>query len=450
MIAGRKITAWLTTTRPIYFNLYCMVVAFSTYFCMYAFRKPFTIGAYAGTIALPFLPVLDFKSVLLIAQIFGYTISKFMGIKMVSGAQWDRRPFYLLASITIAELALLGFAAADGYWRILFIFINGIPLGMIWGFVFSYLEGRKATELLAGALSVSYIVSSGAVKTVGKEVLALGVDPYWMPMLTGCLFLPFFFLAVKLLSLIPPPTVEEEFLKTKRRAMTNQERKDFFLRYAPGLCCLVVFFMFLTAFRDFRDNFAREIWQELGFGHSSLVFTVAEIPIALAVLLILGLLMLVRNNERALLITHLLIISGSATIVLSTFLFSSQMISPEAWMIAVGFGCYLAYVPFGTVLYDRIIAVTHSAGTAGFMMYVTDSFGYLGSVGLLLYKNFATLKISWLQFFIGLSYVTGVVCSLGFFIPLIYFRYFTKRDMVKSNMVESLDLEKNPLKTVIS
>ncbi len=427
MLEGRKITNWLASTRPLHFNLYCMVVAFATYFCMYAFRKPFTVGPYAGQMQLPFLPALDYKIILIIAQIFGYTLSKFIGIKVVSESPWQRRGWYLVASIVIAEFSLVGFAVASDLGKVFCLFINGIPLGMVWGFVFSFLEGRRATELLGATLSVSYIVSSGAVKSVGMEVMQAGVNPYWMPAVTGLIFLPLFLAAVKLLSLIPPPSGEEERLKTKRQPMNRQERVAFFRTYAGGLLPLVFFYMFLTAYRDFRDNFAREIWQDLGYGHSAAIFTTAEIPIALLVLVILAGLMFVRDNTRALLMTHCLLIAGSLTIGLSTWWFQHDEISARNWMMLVGLGCYLGYVPFGSVLYDRIIAVTGSVGTAGFMIYLTDAFGYVGSVSLLLFKNFATIEISWLDFFIRLSYLTAAVCGLGFLLPLCYFALLENR-----------------------
>ena len=78
-------------------------------------------------------------------------------------------------------------------------------------------------------------------------------------------------------------------------------------------------------------------------------------------------------------------------------------------MILVGTGLYLAYVPYGCVLFDRLIAAVGAVGTAGFLIYVTDAFGYLGSVTLLLYKNFGHADLSWLDFFIAFSYVTSAV-----------------------------------------
>jgi hypothetical protein len=75
---------------------------------------------------------------------------------------------------------------------------------------------------------------------------------------------------------------------------------------------------------------------------------------------------------------------------------------------------YLAYVPYGCVLFDRLIAATGVVATAVFMIYVTDAFGYVGSVGVLLFKNFGHAEVGWLDFLVGFSWVTATVGGLGF------------------------------------
>jgi hypothetical protein len=97
------------------------------------------------------------------------------------------------------------------------------------------------------------------------------------------------------------------------------------------------------------------------------------------------------------------------------------MLDPAWWMIAVGLGLYMAYVPFGCVLFDRLLAALGTIGTAGFLIYVTDAFGYLGSVLLLLYKDLGQPELSWLEFFAGFSYATSLVCSVCFIISAFYF-----------------------------
>ena len=51
------------------------------------------------------------------------------------------------------------------------MFLNGLPLGMIWGLIFGFLEGRRTTEFLGSILCASFIVSSGVVKAVGAWLL---------------------------------------------------------------------------------------------------------------------------------------------------------------------------------------------------------------------------------------------------------------------------------------
>ena len=88
-------------------------------------------------------------------------------------------------------------------------------------------------------------------------------------------------------------------------------------------------------------------------------------------------------------------------------------------MILVGLGAYLSYVPFGSVLFDRIVAATRTVGTAVFAIYVADAIGYTGSVALQLYKDFAFADTSRLNFFIGYCYVLAILgcvfLSLGYF-----------------------------------
>lgn len=391
---------------------------------MYAFRKPFAVGNYQGFVDIPGLSSIDYKSFLIISQVIGYTISKFLGIKFVSESSGHGRARRLLFLIATAELALIGFSVVPRPYNAICLFLNGLPLGMIWGLVFSYLEGRKTTEFLGAGLSASYIVASGAVKSVGKWVLDLGVPEAWMPAVTGALFFPVFVAGVSALSLIPPPTAEEEKLRTRRQPMDHQARSLFFKQFAPGLICLTAFYFFLTGYRDYRDNFAREIWDALGFSNSYAIFSSAEIPIAIFVLITLFSIMFIKNNRTAVAVIHALLIFGSVLIGTLTFLYQHQWISPVTWMIGVGAGLYLGYVPFGCVLFDRIIASTGFIGTAGFMIYVTDAFGYLGSVSVLLYKNLSDSSLSPYSFFIKFSYFTSAACAIGFLASFIYFHYF--------------------------
>lgn len=417
---------WLTRASPAAFTAYATLAAFATYFCMYGFRKAFAVGTYAGHLDVPGLGALDLKSAFVIAQVLGYAASKFLGIKIVSELSPARRAGAILILIGASELALLLFAIIPSPWSALALVLNGLPLGMIWGLVFGFLEGRKVSDLLGTGLCVSFIVSSGFVKTVGKWVMATGVSEAWMPFVVGLMFYPPLVLFVALLAQIPPPTAEDEALRTKRLPMDAASRRAFFTAYAPGLVALVGLYVLLTAYRDFRDNFAREIWDALGFAGAPEILTTAELPVALGALVAVAAIVFVKDNRKALLVLHGLMLAGAVLIGASTLLFDAGLIGPVAWMVSVGLGLYVGYVPFNSVLFDRLIAAVGSVATAGFLIYVADAFGYLGSVALLLTKSFAKPELSWLEFFRGMSYVTAAVTAVLYVVSAVYFARRTR------------------------
>ncbi len=414
----------LETAGTAAFSTYAIAAAFSAYFCMYAFRKPFAAATFEGELG----EAIDLKIALVIAQVVGYALSKFLSIKFVSEITPARRAATLVGLIAAAELALGVFAVVPPGGKVVAIFFNGLPLGAVWGLVYGFLEGRRTSELLGAGLSTSYIVASGAVKSVGAAWLEAGVSESWMPFITGLCFAPAFLLAVYLLRQLPPPTSEDEAARTIRVPMRGPERIAFIKRFSFGLVTLTGLYMFLTAYRDFRDNFAAEIWGALGWGDEPAIFTASELPVALMVMAALASIYAIKGNRTALLAIHGLMAVGTILIGGATLLFDAGIISGAAWMVALGVGLYLAYVPYGCVLFDRLIAATGAVGTAVFMIYVTDAFGYAGSVGLLLFKNFGGADLSWLDFFRGFSYATAVACTIAFAASGVYFARLTRKD----------------------
>ncbi|SDL85768.1 hypothetical protein SAMN05421823_108292 [Catalinimonas alkaloidigena] len=413
-----RLTRWLRHASPSAFTLYAVLAAFCTYSCMYAFRKPFTAATFDG---LSWLHI-DYKVWLITAQVIGYMLSKFIGIKVVSEMTGGRRASAILGLIGLAGLALLGFALVPPPYNIVFLLLNGLPLGMVWGLVFSFLEGRRTTEVLGAGLCVSFIFSSGLVKSVGSYAMQdWGVSPFWMPLVTSLLFVPLLLVAVYLLAQLPPPSPEDEALRTRRRPMNAQERWHLFRTFAPGLVLLILTYTLLTAFRDFRDNFAAEIWQTLGYGDQPAIFTKTEIPVSLGVLLLVGLMVVVKDNRYALRLNHLLVLGGLLLTGASTLAFEAHWLSPPVWMTLVGFGLYLGYVPFNSVFFDRLIAAFRYVSNVGFLIYLADAFGYLGSVGVMLFKSFGYAEMSWLRFFIVGSYAMAIVGSALMLGALFYF-----------------------------
>lgn len=393
------------------------VSAFGAYTCMYAFRKAYAAGTFTGQQYLH----IDYKVWLVIAQIIGYTLSKFYGIKFIAELKPGQRAKYILLLIGIAWLALLLFAIVPAPYNIIFLFINGFPLGLIWGLVFSYLEGRKSTEFMAAVLSISLIFASGFVKTVARGLMSsFHINEFNMPFITGALFVIPLIIFVFLLELMPAPTPEDVRLRTKRLPMDAVERKAFLQRFLPGIILTLIIYVLLTIMRDVRDNFEVEIWAGLGIKDNT-IYAKIDTIISVAVLVAMSLLILIRRNLKAFSVIHGMIIFGCLLAGVATVLFAVGFIGPMVWMTLAGLGLYLGYVPYNAVFFERLLASFHYKGNVGFLIYVADSMGYLGSISVLLVKELGHPGISWGEFFktsvLAVAIIGGICATLS----LIYF-----------------------------
>jgi hypothetical protein len=419
--AGTRLTgftAWLAKTPPIVFALYGGLMAFGAYFAMYAYRKPFSVASYSDVAGF----VVDYKIALVISQVFGYALSKMIGVKVISELPGRYRAVAILLLIGFAEAMLVAFAAVPAPYNIVCLFFNGLSLGLIWGLVFGFLEGRRISEILGSILCASFIVSSGVVKSVGKWVmLEHYANEFWMPAVTGLIFTPLLLICVLGLSQLPPPSPEDEAARVARVPMNRAARKATFAAYAPGLIALIIIYVGLTALRDFRDNFAAEIWTDLGFRDNAEIFTASELPIGIVVLAAMCLLALFRNNRLAFMANLAMVGFGLVLAAASTFAFQMHMLGPVWWMILLGGGLYLAYTPFNALLFDRFIAASGLMGTAGFLIYVADASGYLGSVALLLFKNFSGMTLPWAQFLMASAYGTAIAGTVLLTFALKYY-----------------------------
>jgi hypothetical protein len=410
----------LAQANPVIFTAVAGLAGFSAYFAMYAFRKPFTAATYAHVPGWHF--ALDYKIALVMAQVAGYALSKFIGVKVISEIHPRHRASAIIGLIGVSWLALVAFAFIPAPWNVIALFVNGLPLGMIWGLVYGFMEGRRVSEVLASMMCASFILSSGVVKSVGVWLIQTWhVDQFWMPAATGLVFMPLLLLSVWVLGLLPSPSARDEAERVKRMPMTGAERAEFLKAYAPGLIAIVFAYILLTAFRDFRDNFAAEIWTALGYGGEAAIFSASELPVAIVALVGMGAVIVVRDNRRALMVIHGMVGGGFALLGLSTLAFQAHLISPLIWMILAGSGLYAAYNPINAVLFDRMVAASGRVANAGFLIYVADSCGYLGSVALLLWRNFFQASLNWLQFATFGAYFTGAAGGAATVVAAIYF-----------------------------
>jgi len=417
----RPLANWLEKASPVAFTVFASLAGFATYFSMYAFRKPFAAATFGSVDGWHF--TLDFKIAIVIAQAIGYATSKFLGIRVISQMPAAHRARAIVLLIGGAWLALVVFALAPPLVKVAALCANGLFLGMIWGLVFGFMEGRRTSEVLGAVLCASFIVSSGAVKSVGiLLVQQMHVSVFWMPAVTGLVFTPLLLLSVYGLAALPPPSAADEAARVRRAPMTGRDRRAFLADYGIGIALLVTIYVFATALRDFRDNFAAELWTALGYTNPAGVFTLSELPVAVVALVAMGVIVRVQSNVRALAVIHRMILAGLVLLGASTLAFDAGWLGALPWMILSGAGLYVVYTPFNAMLFDRLVAVSGRVATAGFLIYVADSAGYAGSCALLLWRNFALLKVEWLTVFRIACYSTAVIGSVLVILSLAYFR----------------------------
>ena len=398
--------------------LYASIITFLTYATVYGFRKGFTVCTFEG---ISFAGI-SYKTWLVITQVLGYAAAKFYGIRYIAELKKMGRGKIILFLTGISWLALLLFAIIPVPYNIIFMFINGFPLGMIWGIVFSYVEGRSATDFIGAALSVSFIFSSGFVKSVAESLrINFSLSEFWVPFVTGLAFALPLVLFIFLLEKIPAPSAEDVELRSNRVPMTKESRKKFIRMFLAGIVTAITIYVFSTLFRDIRDNFIADMWKEMGYTNQPSIFTKTETPTTIIILALIGSMILVKNNFKALVYAHYFILLGFVIAGLSTFFFVQHLLSPLWWMTLVGLGLYMTYIPFNCIFFERLIAAFRYPGNVGFLIYVADSFGYLASVVVLITKEMLHVKMQWTSFYSQSVIILSVAGVVGTFISLGYF-----------------------------
>ena len=402
-------------------------IAFISYCCVYAYRKPFTVASFDG---LRFFGM-SYQTILIIFQVIGYMGSKFYGIKLIAELNQLGRFRMALTLVGIAWLSLFFFAVVPAPYGALCMLVNGFMLGFLWGIIFSYLEGRKATDFIGAVMAVSFIFAGGFTRSVAAWLMIrFHITEWWMPFATGLVFiLPLVFF-LWLLDRMPPPDKQDIEERMPRVAMNGRDRANFLKKFGAGIAVMTVTYLFLTVMRDIRDNYMGNIWTELGYAGDYGVFTRTETVTSLVILAMMGLLVLIKKSMTALRLAHLIIATGIVLAGLSSLLFMTDKISGALWMQIVSLGLYMGYIPFNCIFFERFIAAFKIRGNIGFLMYFADAFGYLGSVAVMLLKEFSGWKINWSAFYSQAVIIFSVIALACIIYSYIYLKKkYNARDL---------------------
>ncbi|MFY8089746.1 MAG: DUF5690 family protein [Chitinophagaceae bacterium] len=408
-------------TKKIASPLFAALAAFLTYTVVFGFRKSFTVATYQNEV----LWGLNFKTCMVIAQLIGYMMAKFYGIKFIGELKQEGRYKIIFSLVGIAWVSWFLFAITPTPYNIVFLFTNGFPLGMLWGVVFSYVEGRRATDFIGAALATSFIFAAGFVKTVGAWLQnSFAINDFWIPFLTGLVFVLPLILFVFMMEKIAPPNEEDITARNLRTPIDATKRKEIISNYFVGIVLAIFIYGFVTLVRDIRDNFSAEMWKEMGYAAKPSLFSSTEIPITIGLLVIIGALVLIKKSIKAFFIIHLLIIIGFIVAGGASYLYKQEVISGYIFMLLTGLGLYLVYIPFNAVFFERMIASFGIVGNVGFLIYLADSFGYVGSITVLLSKEVFKINTNWTNFFITIVFYLSIV---GVFATIAMWLFFRKK-----------------------
>ena len=221
IIGKKELTVSNKNLSDALFILWAGGAALLSYSLVYALRKPFTAATFDG---LDFFGM-DYKTATSIVQISGYFISKLIGIKVISELKKENRLKFIILSVAVAELSLVLFGALPQPFNVFALFFNGLSLGCMWGVIFSFLEGRRVTDLLASLMGLSIAISSGTAKSIGLFVMDnLHISEFWMPAFIGAFAFPLLSFLGWLMTRMPQPTQADKELRTERVALDSKAR----------------------------------------------------------------------------------------------------------------------------------------------------------------------------------------------------------------------------------
>ena len=404
------------------FVLWAGGTALLSYSLVYALRKPFTAAEFEG------LQVcgMDYKIAVSIIQLLGYVSAKLLGIKYISELRPEGRLKFIVGSAALSEISLIAFGLLPIPYNIVALYFNGLSLGCMWGVIFSFLEGRRTTDILASIMGVSMALSSGVAKSLGLYALhQLHVSEFWMPALIGALAFPLLCFTGWMMTRFPKPTAADIASRSERVTLNGHQRWALFRRFMPLLILLFGANLLLTVQRDIKEDFIVCIIDVQTI--SSWAFAQIDSIATFVLLAVFALLATTYNHLKVLCMLLILSTFGMGTLAFLGATEGNEHIPTTIWLFLQSLCLDIAYLSFQTIFFERFIACFKIKGNVGFFIITIDFVGYLGTLGLLLFKEFCASHIDWASFYNHMSLFIGVACCLSFIASLIYMIYARKR-----------------------
>lgn len=397
------------------FVLWAGGTALLSYSLVYALRKPFTAAEFAGLQVMG----MDYKIAVSIIQLLGYVTAKLLGIKYISELKPEGRLKFIIGSACLSEAALLAFGLLPMPYNIVALFFNGLSLGCMWGVIFSFLEGRRTTDILASIMGVSMALSSGVAKSLGLYTLnTLHVSEFWMPALIGAVSLPLLCLTGWMMTRFPAPSAVDIASRSVRVTLNGKQRWELFRRFMPLLVMLFAANLLLTVQRDIKEDFIVCIVDVSTI--SSWAFAQIDTIATLVMLATFALLASTYDHLRVLCILLILSSAGMGALAMLGANFDTYALPTTIWLFLQSLCLDIAYLSFQTIFFERFIACFKIKGNVGFFIITIDFVGYLGTLALLLFKEYYASHINWAEFYNQMSVYIGSACCVAFIGSLVY------------------------------
>lgn len=404
------------------FVLWAGGTALLSYSLVYALRKLFTAAEFEGLQVFG----MDYKIVVSIIQLLGYVSAKLLGIKYISELRPEGRLKFIIGSAALSEISLIAFGLLPMPYNIMALYFNGLSLGCMWGVIFSFLEGRRTTDILASIMGVSMALSSGVAKSLGLYTLnVLHVSEFWMPALIGAIAFPLLCFTGWMMTRFPQPTAADIASRSVRVTLNGHQRWALFRRFMPLLIMLFAANLLLTVQRDIKEDFIVCIIDVSTV--SSWAFAQIDSIATLVLLAAFALLSTTYDHLKVLCILLVLSTCGMGTLAFLGANFEQVGLPTTIWLFLQSLCLDMAYLSFQTIFFERFIACFKIKGNVGFFIITIDFVGYLGTLALLLFKEFYASHIDWASFYNSMSLYIGIVCCLAFIGSLVYMIQVRKR-----------------------
>ena len=345
------------------FVLWAGGTALLSYSLVYALRKPFTAAEFEG------LQVygMDYKIAVSIIQLLGYVSAKLLGIKYISELRPEGRLKFIIGSAALSELSLIAFGLLPIPYNIVALYFNGLSLGCMWGVIFSFLEGRRTTDILEADIAS----------------------------------------------------------RSERVTLNGHQRWALFRRFMPLLILLFGANLLLTVQRDIKEDFIVCIIDVDTI--SSWAFAQIDSIATFVLLAVFALLATTYNHLKVLCMLLMLSTVGMGTLAFLGATEGNETIPTTIWLFLQSLCLDIAYLSFQTIFFERFIACFKIKGNVGFFIITIDFVGYLGTLGLLLFKEFCASHIDWTSFYNHMSLYIGVACCFAFIASLVYMIHVRNR-----------------------